>query len=455
MSLPTSASAAAPCETNPLPLVRGTSPVQHSILSTLHFVLLIFAVLIKLPFYLAYHYIFFRHRSPLVAAGRHPVAEVVNHIAKTAFSHAYLAPGRAVFATQLFLKGDCWFERVTTDQGVKGTWIRPPSTSRIDDDLVLYWIHGGAFNHDIVGSNLPFFKALALNLNNDSQVPRQFSLFVLDYHLAPEKVYPSQLVELDAGYRYLTQTLGIDADKICLGGDSAGGNLVSSYLLHLVQSNPTLLDPRPCPSKPGSVLLMSPWNSLLPLASRPSRCSSAHSTLDFLSDPSVTVGAYHYLGLEAPFSAGPSWNPLKWFGIVRDELPISGAEAGQDDDDDGKSGSLFDDPFVSPGPESVSSAWYGNAFPHAGKTCVIWGGMEIFADDINAFVDALKTAGASPVTGYDPLKTHDWPLFDFAFPFMSRTKARGRSSRYDFGLNQIADFLQSVSTTTAPGVDKC
>lgn len=69
--------------------------------------------------------------------------------------------------------------------------------------------------------------------------------------LAPENIYPSQLIELQAGYQYLTQNLGINPEKICLGGDSAGGNLVTSFLLHLVKPNPKLPRTGSTLAKPG------------------------------------------------------------------------------------------------------------------------------------------------------------------------------------------------------------
>jgi hypothetical protein len=126
-----------------LPLVEGSKPVRHSFLTTLHFVLFFLAVTVKLPFHLLYHYVFLRHRSPLVQiVGRHPVAEAINHVAKCIFLDAALAPSRAVFATQLFLRGDKWVEKITTKKGVKGIWICPPGSDRKEDQLVLYWVHG-------------------------------------------------------------------------------------------------------------------------------------------------------------------------------------------------------------------------------------------------------------------------------------------------------------------------
>lgn len=124
-------------------LGAGSPSVGHTVLSTLHFLLAFFALFLKLPFYLLYHYVFFRHRSPLVqTAGRNPLAEMINHFAKIVFNNFPLPGSRAIFATQLFLRGDKWIERVTTEAGVKGVWIRPPGTERKGDELVLYWIHG-------------------------------------------------------------------------------------------------------------------------------------------------------------------------------------------------------------------------------------------------------------------------------------------------------------------------
>lgn len=67
-------------------------------------------------------------------------------------------------------------------------------------------------------------------------------------------VYPSQLIELLAGYHYLVNTCGISEDKICISGDSAGGNLVAAFLLHLARPNPAIRVPSslgPTPRRPG------------------------------------------------------------------------------------------------------------------------------------------------------------------------------------------------------------
>lgn len=178
----------------PIKLAQGSSPQPHTILSTLHFTLALLALLIKLPFYLVWHFILFRHHSPLTrVAGRHPLAETIYHIAKCIFNDFPLPASRAVFATQLFLRRDKWIERVTAPEGVDGVWIRPPRAGKEPDDLVLFWIHGGAFNHDIIGSNMLFYKSLARNVNDHSGSPRAFSIFVLDYRKSSVPLY-SQLI---------------------------------------------------------------------------------------------------------------------------------------------------------------------------------------------------------------------------------------------------------------------
>ena len=92
------------------------------------------------------------------------------------------------------------------------------------------------------GTNAQVFFLDAINsLKKEHGVAA--SVFFLDYRLAPEYKYPSQLIETLAGYHYLVNSLGISESKIVLGGDSAGANLASAFLLHLARPNPAIKVP--------------------------------------------------------------------------------------------------------------------------------------------------------------------------------------------------------------------
>ena len=81
------------------------------------------------------------------------------------------------------------------------------------------------------------------------------SIFSLDYSLAPEHVFPTQLTEATAAYAYLVNEEQIPPDKIILMGDSAGGHLALSLLVSLHMD-------KAFEKKPGGLVLMSPWLSL-------------------------------------------------------------------------------------------------------------------------------------------------------------------------------------------------
>ncbi|KAL8993470.1 MAG: hypothetical protein Q9188_007323, partial [Gyalolechia gomerana] len=88
------------------------------------------------------------------------------------------------------------------------------------------------------------------------------SIFALDYSLAPEHTFPAHLTEATAAYEYIINEKQVVSEKIVLAGDSAGGHLALSLLVHLHKFHPSIpwIDaPR---FKPGLLLLISPWLSL-------------------------------------------------------------------------------------------------------------------------------------------------------------------------------------------------
>ncbi|GAA5902011.1 hypothetical protein JCM5296_007554 [Sporobolomyces johnsonii] len=441
---PQDTAAASDAEKVQLDLVEGDpSAGKHTIASSLHFGLVMLALLIRLPFHILLHYVFLRPWSPLVQLlGRPASVEVGVQAVRLIFGKVYLAPSRPVFAKR---EKDDWVELVEVN-GTKGTWLAPPRTERKDDDLVLYFLHGGAFTFDTRGGCQPFYKLLAEELNLNRNI--QFSVFCLDYQLAPEKIYPSQLIETLAGYHYLVNKLGIAEEKICLGGDSAGACLAAAFMLHLARPNPRIVVPQslgPTPKRPGSALLLSPFIDLVSYAA--SRHDPVKLATDFVDDGVVFLGSLSYVGAAHPegWHGGPRWNPFKWWGSLCDAPPKGIVEEGlsvEEAEKEGRGIRMLSSPYVNPNPNVVKDwTWYTEAFPAPLKTMITWGGMEIFSDDVELLVKALKEAGVAPVELCKPLGSHDFILFDLIVPGSSKVKTGGEESKSDYGVRKIADFL--------------
>ena len=117
---------------------------------------------------------------------------------------------------------------------------------------MLLFVHGGGFTLDSGGSSQIFWLKLIKEMHNVRKI--KFSIFLVDYELAPQHPYPSQIIESLAALHYLKNHLGISEEKICLSGDSAGGNIIAGLLLHLARPNPKISLPAsfgPTPSRPG------------------------------------------------------------------------------------------------------------------------------------------------------------------------------------------------------------
>lgn len=137
---------------------------------------------------------------------------------------------------------------------------QPPSATSSDGSTsgpgptTLYYFHGGGYCDPLIpAAHIPLLLACA-----DACGARQ--VVFLEYGLAPRHPYPTQLVQAVAGLRHLLLAEGLLPHEIVVGGDSAGGGLAASLLLHLA---------RPCPYAAPidlgdqqllrGALLLSPW----------------------------------------------------------------------------------------------------------------------------------------------------------------------------------------------------
>jgi acetyl esterase/lipase len=94
----------------------------------------------------------------------------------------------------------------------------------------VFWIHGGAW---ISGSSAdvdPYLRILA---------DAGYTAVAVNYTLGPEATYPTAVFEINDALRYLgdhAQDLAVDASRIVIAGDSAGGQLASQ--MAAVVTNP-------------------------------------------------------------------------------------------------------------------------------------------------------------------------------------------------------------------------
>jgi len=141
----------------------------------------------------------------------------------------------------VFFSGPLNETDVSSGEGdVRGSWYTPAHSE--PNGVVLY-LHGGGFTFSSrAHANLCALVARATRRR----------LFALDYRLAPEWPYPSQIDDARAAYEWLLAS-GHAPDQILISGDSAGGNLVLGLLVDLKEAH------RPLPA---AAICIAPWTDL-------------------------------------------------------------------------------------------------------------------------------------------------------------------------------------------------
>ncbi len=125
--------------------------------------------------------------------------------------------------------------------GVAGAWFRPPGA---DPERLLLYLHGGGYSIGSVDSHRDLVARLCRAAGSTG--------LSLDYRLAPEHPFPAQLEDAVAGYRGLLEE-GFAAERVVVGGESAGGGLTLSLLVKLRDEGLPL---------PAGAFCISPWVDL-------------------------------------------------------------------------------------------------------------------------------------------------------------------------------------------------
>ncbi len=136
-------------------------------------------------------------------------------------------------------------------------WVTPRSLTQPDTTPICLYLHGGAF----VMGGLNSHRDLAAQFAQRAQI----RLLMVDYRLAPEHPFPAALDDALAVYQALLAQ-GIPAQRLLLGGDSAGGNLALGTA-QAIQAQGLQL--------PAALVLFSPWLDLT--GHSPSRQANAAS----------------------------------------------------------------------------------------------------------------------------------------------------------------------------------
>ncbi|KAI5236747.1 alpha/beta-hydrolase [Aureobasidium subglaciale] len=252
------------------------------------------------------------------------------------------------------------YERVLTPE-FAGYWFcrgTPEQPRRPEQcDLVIYYLHGGGYKTGHPATPLGSFLRVA-EIAAESGV--SIAVFALNYSLAPEAMWPTQINQAVAGYRYLLEDMKLDSARISVQGDSAGGHMVLSFYSALVGST--------LPKPTGGAFMVSPWIDL--------RCSSNGSF--------ITNRTKDYLVRDLTANAG-------YEAIPRDrEAELS---------------HIIN--FLRPRPDN--KLWT-EILPE--KVSVAVGKNDLFYDDVVAFVDVLRKDGLQVDFEEMEDKGHVWQFFD-------------------------------------------
>lgn len=125
--------------------------------------------------------------------------------------------------------------------GVPAEWVVAPEA---EGGRVVLYVHGGGYCMGSLGSH----RMLVSRLSTEARA----RVLNVDYRLAPEHPFPAAVDDALAAYRWLLGQ-GVDADRIAISGDSAGGGLTLATLLALKDAG----DPLPAAAVP-----ISPWTDL-------------------------------------------------------------------------------------------------------------------------------------------------------------------------------------------------
>ncbi|ETV92012.1 hypothetical protein, variant [Aphanomyces invadans] len=238
--------------------------------------------------------------------------------------------------------------------GFRGVWYGGPTN---DADATILYLHGGGYA--LCDSATYALANHAIQVTASTTSGKHVRVLGLEYSLAPEAKFPTQMNEALAAYSYLAN----DSNKpIVLMGDSAGGHLVLQLLLALKTPEWSHL------RKPQASVAVSPWCQMnlspLPIS------YTTNSATDYVQ----LINIRHYNNDLLPDNVSvtnPSLNPLN------------------------------------------------GDFRGTGPVLVHYGGKEVFASEIEQLVEVLQRQDVDVTVVKEPLAPHITPMLPSFFGAMA------------------------------------
>ncbi|MFI5364586.1 MAG: alpha/beta hydrolase [Candidatus Binatia bacterium] len=125
--------------------------------------------------------------------------------------------------------------------GVPAEWVTAPG---VDARRVILYLHGGGYTIGSINTH----RELAARLSRAAAA----RVLLIGYRLAPEHPHPAAVEDATAAYRWLLAQ-GVQASRLIVAGDSAGGGLTVATLVALRDAGAPL---------PAAGVCLSPWIDL-------------------------------------------------------------------------------------------------------------------------------------------------------------------------------------------------
>lgn len=175
----------------------------------------------------------------------------------------------------------------------------------------ILWVHGGAF----VGGDKDDVDEYATQI-----AEKGFHVISMNYALAPETTYPTQVKQIAEVYQFLQKRsaeYNLDMNQVFLAGDSAGAHMVAQFAM--IQTNPEyaktmkiegVMDPA---TISGTLLLCGPYDLM-----KFTDIADGSKVLDFF----IGRIAWAYIG-EKDWISNPDFAPLSIVDHVNKDFPTS------------------------------------------------------------------------------------------------------------------------------------